>query len=218
MNDSRPVLIDVAIVDDSELVRAGLRALLSTEPRFRIVGEATTVKAAIELVLLKSPDVVLVDIRLPDGTGFEVCAKTLQASSRTRILFLTSAMEDRFVKEAIRLGSNGYLLKEIDGRALIQAIVDVASGKSILDPNITARVMSMMRETGSEAQLASLSFQEKRVIALIAQGKTNKEAAFELKLSEKTVKNYLSNAYEKLNVTRRSHAAALFVQSSMNQI
>lgn len=218
MNTSQPTTINVAIVDDSELVRAGLRALLSTDLTLRIVGEASTVKTAIELVSLKPPDVILVDIRLPDGTGFDVCAKVREISSTTRILFLTSVMEDGFVKEAIRVGGSGYLLKEIDGHALIHAIADVAAGKSILDPHIAARVMTMMRDRDNVAPLTSLSPQERRVIALIARGKTNKEAAAELNLSEKTVKNYLSNAYEKLNVTRRSHAAALFAQTSLDEI
>jgi two-component system response regulator DevR len=214
MNKPNPKPVRVLLVDDSELVRAGLRALLSAEPRLSLVGEAGNVAGAVEASLLHKPDVVLLDIRLPDGTGFEACRRILQRLPETRVLVLTSVVDDNLVDEAIRAGTHGYLLKEINARGLVQAIFDVAEGKSILDPAITARVLQLVRSgPGSPAaNLASLSTQEQRVLACIAQGKTNKEAGAELNLSEKTVKNYLGNIFEKLHVTRRAQAAALYAQ------
>jgi two-component system response regulator DevR len=214
MTKPNPKPVRVLLVDDSELVRAGLRALLSAESRLSLVGEAANVAGAVEASLQFKPDVVLMDIRLPDGTGFDACRRILQRQPDTRVLILTSVVDDNLVDEAIRAGTHGYLLKEINSRGLIQAIVDVAEGKSILDPAITARVLQLVRSgPGSPAaNLASLSTQEQRVLACIAQGKTNKEAGAELNLSEKTVKNYLGNIFEKLHVTRRAQAAALYAQ------
>ena len=204
------------IVDDSELVRTGLRTLLGTESAIQIVGEAENVANAVANAKRLKPEIVLMDIRLPDGSGFDACRQILQVLPETRVLFLTSVVDDHLVDEAIRAGGHGYLLKEINGRALLQAIFDVAAGKSILDPAVTARVMKLLK-TGSSQQnhlLDSLSPQERRVLALIAEGKTNKEVGMEMTLSEKTVKNYLANIFDKLNVTRRSHAAALYAQTS----
>lgn len=213
----KPSRIRLALVDDSEVVRAGLRALLSTDARIEIVGEAGTAAAGVELCGRIQPEIVLLDIRLPDGTGFDVCRAVLQKQPELRVLMLTSMVDDTLVDEAIRSGAHGYLLKEVNGRELVQAIVDVAAGKSILDPAVTARVMRLLKAGNSagspeQAALASLSPQEKRVLALIAEGRTNKEVGSELGLSEKTVKNYLSNIFSKLHVTRRAQAAALFAQ------
>lgn len=181
----------IALVDDSEVVRLGLRALLGADRSLEIVGEAGTVAAGVELVARLTPDVVLLDIRLPDGTGFDACRQILQRSPATRVLILTSVADDTLVDDAIRAGAHGYLLKEIDGRGLVQAIRDVAAGKSILDPAVTARVMQFMKSGGPAADaIALLSPQEKRVLANIAEGCTNKEVAVRLNLSEKTVKNY----------------------------
>jgi two-component system, NarL family, response regulator DevR len=130
------------------------------------------------------------------------------------VLFLTSVVDDALIDEAIRTGAHGYLLKEIDARGLVQAILDVGAGKSILDPAVTARVLQLARGGGAADPLAKLSAQERRVLALISEGKINKEVATELGLSEKTVKNYLSNIFEKLQVSRRAQAAALYAQDS----
>jgi two-component system response regulator DevR len=214
MTKPNPKPVRVLLVDDSELVRAGLRTLLSAEARLSLVGEAGNVAGAVEASLLHKPDVVLLDIRLPDGTGFDACRRILQRLPETRVLVLTSVVDDNLVDEAIRAGTHGYLLKEINARGLVQAILDVAEGKSILDPAITARVLQLVRSGSAShgANLASLSTQEQRVLACIANGKTNKEAGAELGLSEKTVKNYLGNIFEKLHVTRRAQAAALYAQ------
>ena len=211
-----PKRLRLVLVDDSQVVRIGLRALLSTEPRVEIVGEASSVGTAVETCLRLKPEVVLLDIRLPDGTGFDACRQILAKLPETRVLVLTSVADETLVDEAIRSGAHGYLLKEIDGRGLLQAIFDVAEGKSILDPAVTARVIQLIKSgsTASRDALAVLSPQERKVLALIAEGQTNKEVANQLGLAEKTVKNYLSNIFEKLHVSRRSQAAAMFVRES----
>jgi len=205
--------IRIVLVDDSEVVRMGLRALLGGEPSLEIAGEAGSVTAGVDLCALVRPAVALLDIRLPDGTGLDACRQILKRLPETRVLILTSVADNALVDEAIRAGAHGYLLKEIDGRGLIQAIRDVAAGKSILDPAITARVMQLVKTGGAAPDpLAVLSPQERRVLALIAEGCTNKEVGVRLGLSEKTVKNYLSTVFEKLHVSRRAEAAALFAQ------
>jgi two-component system response regulator DevR len=205
--------IRLVLVDDSEVVRVGLRALLGTSPAIEVAGEAGGVAAGVELCTRVRPDVALLDIRLPDGTGLDACRQVLKKLPDTRVLILTSVADDALVDEAIRAGAHGYLLKEVDGRGLVQAIQDVAAGKSILDPAITARVLQLVKSgTSGHDALASLSPQEKRVLALIAEGCTNKEVAVQLGLSEKTVKNYLSTVFEKLHVSRRAEAAVIYAQ------
>jgi two-component system, NarL family, response regulator DevR len=208
--------IRLVLVDDSQVVRMGLRSLITTEPRVELIGEAGTVASAVETCARLKPDVVLLDIRLPDGTGFDACRQILAKLPDTRVLVLTSVADETLVDEAIRAGAHGYLLKEIDGRGLLQAVFDVAEGKSILDPAVTARVIQLVKggSSASRDALAVLSPQERKVLALIAEGQTNKEVASALGLAEKTVKNYLSNIFEKLHVSRRSQAAAMFVRES----
>ncbi len=203
------------IVDDSEVVRTGLRTLLGTEPAIEVVGEAATVASGVEAAFRLKPDVILLDIRLPDGTGIDACRQILKRTADARVLILTSVIDDTIVDEAIRAGAHGYLLKEIDGRGLVTAIRDVAAGRSILDPAITARVMQRVKTggTGRDA-FGTLSPQEKRVLALIAEGCTNKEVGVKLGLSEKTVKNYLSTVFEKLHVSRRAEAAVIYAQEA----
>ncbi len=212
---STPPPIRLALVDDSELVRLGLRTLLEDAPGIRLVGEAGTAEAALTLCARERPDVVLLDIRLPDGNGIEVCRRLRQQLPATRVIFLTSAGDGQTVDTAIRAGAHGYLLKEVDGRGLVDAVRAVAAGRSILDPAITASVLQRARgddpPATSRPALDTLSGQERRVLTLVAQGRTNKEAAVELGLSEKTVKNYLSTAFSKLHVSRRAEAAAIFV-------
>jgi two-component system response regulator DevR len=205
--------VRLVLVDDSEVVRMGLRALLGTDPSLEIVGEAGNVATGVQTCLRLRPDVALLDIRLPDGTGFDVCRQILKSLPAVRVLILTSVTDETLVDEAIRAGAHGSLLKEIDGRGLVQAIHDVAAGKSILDPAVTARVMQFVRSAGAaDRTLTSLSAQEKRVLALIAEGLTNKEVAVQLGLSDKTVKNYLSTIFEKLHVSRRAEAAVIYAQ------
>jgi len=159
---------------------------------------------------------VLLDIRLPDGNGFDACRQLRKLGQESRVLILTSYADDETIFESLAAGADGYLLKEIDAAALLSAVENVAAGNSILDPVITRRVLSRVRlpahdpDCGNKLNL--LSAQERRVLALVARGKTNKEIAAEMGLSDKTVKNYLSNTLDKLKVSRRSHAAAVFVQ------
>ncbi|MFH1496918.1 MAG: response regulator transcription factor [Verrucomicrobiota bacterium] len=210
--------IGVLLVDDSALVRQGIKAVFQTghaAPDIEIVGEAANVADAITSAQQLRPDVVLLDIRLPDGTGFTACREILKARPETRVLILTSFINDNFIYDAITSGAQGYLMKEIDPQGLIQSVQDIAAGKSILSPDIMAGVMRMVRDGGpqEDKQLASLSPQERRVLALVAEGKTNKEIGVALDLSDNTIKNYLVNVFEKLNVKRRSHAAALYIQA-----
>jgi two-component system, NarL family, response regulator DevR len=213
MNASAKPRIRLALVDDSEVVRLGLRSLLShPETGIEVIGEGGTVATGVAMCVRVRPEVVLLDINLPDGTGLDACRQILRQLPETRVLMLTSVATDALVDDAIRAGAHGYLLKEIDGRGLVQAIHDVAAGKSILDPAITARLMQLLKSGGANRALDGLSPQEKRVLALIADGCTNKEVAAQLNLSEKTVKNYLSTIFEKLNVSRRSEAAVMYAQ------
>jgi DNA-binding NarL/FixJ family response regulator len=212
--DAEPIRL--LLVDDHEVVRVGLRTLLRRATRLQIVGEAkTAASAVVEAVRLK-PDVVLMDLRLPDGNGIEACREIRTHCPKARVLFLTSYSDDDAVRSTIFAGASGYLLKEVDGEALIRAIESVAEGRSILDSAVTDRVFEQIKSVSHAAGSGKsevLSPQEQRVLALVAEGKTNKEIAAALGLSDKTVKNYLSNIFHKLQVSRRSQAAALFVQN-----
>lgn len=205
--------IRVLLVDDSEMVRTGQRTLLAAEPSIEVVGEAATVATGIETSANLRPDVVLLDIRLPDGNGIDACRQILKRTPDTRVLMVTSVIDDTVVDDAIRAGAHGYLLKEIDGRGLVNAIRDVAGGKSILDPAITARVIQLLKTSGpGRDPLAVLAPQERRILALIAEGCTNKEVGARLEISEKTVRNAISVIFEKLHVTRRAEAAAIWAR------
>ena len=210
--------IRILLVDDSELVRRGIKTVLSTEsdPPMQVVAEAGNVAQAVSECLRVKPDVVLLDIRLPDGSGFDACRQILQKLPETRVVVLTSYSNDNFVYEAVTSGAQGYLMKEIDPAGLIQALQDVAAGRSILDPDATTRVLRLLRGGSGEqgTDLSILSTQERRVLALVADGLTNKQVGEQLGLSENTVKNYLVNVFEKLQVKRRAQAAAIFVQQS----
>lgn len=207
--------IRVVLVDDHQMVRVGLKTLLEGFPQMQIVGEAATAAEALEVVSQSKPDVVLLDIRLPDGSGLDVCRQLRKAQRGVRVLMLTSYYTDDMVMDAIEAGAEGYLLKEINADFLVRSIQEVLEGKSILDPAVTRKVIDRVRDRKSDDNKPSLDLlspQERRVIALVAEGKTNKEIGAELNLSDKTVKNYLSNLMEKLNFTRRSQAAVFYAQ------
>jgi DNA-binding NarL/FixJ family response regulator len=213
--EAKPVRL--LIVDDHKVVRLGLNTLLSRHRGIEVVGESGTVAAAVEETARLLPNVVLMDVRLPDGNGFEACRQIRKSHPETRVLFLTSFADEEIVLESIDAGGDGYLLKEIDEENLVRAIINVASGQSILDPAVTRRVLERVKNPDAIAgkdKFETLSPQERRVLALVAEGKTNKEIGSALGLSDKTVKNYLSNILEKLQLTRRSQAAAFFVQHS----
>lgn len=212
--------IRLMLVDDHEVVRLGLRALFKQTGKVDVVAEAGTVADAIEQAAKHRPDLVLMDLRLPDGTGLDACRDILSANPGTRVLFLTSHSDEEAVTSTILAGAAGYLLKEIGSKALIHAIETVYSGESILDPKVTRAVLNRMSllATGAVTRRApdeKLSPQERRILGLVVEGKTNKEIAKALDLSDKTVKNYLSNAFQKLNVRRRSQAAALFERDKL---
>ncbi len=207
--------IRVLIVEDHAVVRVGLRTILSQNPRLEMVGEAGTgAEARAEAVRLQ-PKVVLMDLRLPDGNGVEVCRDILETLPSTRVLFLTSYRDDDSMLAAVLAGASGYLLKEVGPERLIQAVEMVAEGHSILDQNAMTRIQSWVQGQGTPPPSTKgwdLSAQQFRVVQLVAEGKTNKEIAGVLGLSEKTVRNYLSTIFEKLQITRRSQAAAMFSQ------
>lgn len=210
----------ILLVDDSELVRRGIKTVLTahaSERVLEIVGEAATAADAVALARSLHPDIVLLDIRLPDGSGLDVCREIIRERAETNVIILTSFSNDTYVYDAIIAGARGYLMKEIDPAGLVQALYDVADGRSILDPDATARVLRLLREGGMNeptSDLSILSAQERRVLALVADGLTNKQVGEQLTLSENTVKNYLVNVFEKLQVKRRAQAAALYVQQT----
>jgi len=217
MSDSRSS-IRVLLVDDSVLVREGLRAVLASHGSKRgisVVGEAGTVAHGIAESKRLAPDLVLLDIRLPDGSGLAACQEILRANPTTRVLVLTSVASDELIHQAVLAGAQGYLMKEIDPEGLVAAITDAAAGKSVLTPEITERLVHLLRlSRGTPAMggLGSLSPQERKVLELVAEGLTNKEVADRLNLSDNTVKNYLVSVFEKLQVKRRSQAAAIYAQ------
>ena len=205
--------IRLLMIDDSPLIRAGLRAVLEDQPAVTIVGEAGTAAEGLAAVSLLRPDVVLLDLRLPDKPGFAACREILQERPETRVIILTSATEERNVHEAIAVGAHGYLLKENDGASLVAAITRVAAGHSVLDPSLSDQLLNLMKHSAEPAdRLTLLSPQESRVLSLVAGGLTNKEIAARMGLAEKTVKNYLRSVFEKLQVNRRSQAASLYIR------
>ncbi len=217
MSGAAPSPIRLLIVDDSPLIRAGLRAVLEGNRELAIVGEAGTAADGLAAVLADRPDVVLLDLRLPDQSGLQACREILRRRPETRILILTSSADERNVHEAIALGAAGYLLKESDGAALGAAVKRAAEGHSVIDPTLADQVLNLMRRPPVPAaaeRLAVLSGQERRVLALLAEGLTNKQIGDQLHLTEKTVKNYLATVFDKLHVSRRAQAAALYAQET----
>lgn len=209
--------IRVLVVDDSALVREGLRAVLASHGGaipIQVVGEAASASEGVLAARELKPSVVLLDIRLPDGSGLKACEEICRAQPAPQVLILTSVATDELIRDAIAAGAQGYLMKEIDPGLLVRSIADAAEGKAVLTPEITARVRRLLRDPGLEGEtgLGILSPQERRVLALIAEGRTNKEIGFALELSEKTVKNYLSRVFEKLDVSRRAQAAVVYTQ------
>jgi two-component system, NarL family, response regulator DevR len=208
--------IRLVIVDDHEVVRIGLCAVLNLTPGMKVVGQGMQMKDATKLCFRLKPDLVLLDIRLPDGSGVDAAREILAKCPGTHVLFLTSFADEHTVLEAILSGAHGYLLKDIASRALIRAIRSVAAGQVHIDPRLTGHrlgwLKNMYREPG-HSKRPLLSPQEQRLLPLVARGFTNKEIAQDLHLSEKTVKNYLANIYTKLNIGRRSQIAALYAGS-----
>jgi len=203
--------IRVFLLDDHEVVRRGVHELLSIEDDIEIVGEAGTAAEALARVPATRPDVAVLDVRLPDGSGVEVCREIRSHRPEIRCLMLTSFSDDEALFDAIMAGASGYVLKAIRGTDLVSAVRDVAAGKSLLDPVATGRVLDRLREGGGGRQderLSGLTPQERRILDLIGEGMTNRQIGNQLHLAEKTVKNYVSSLLSKLGMARRTQAAA----------
>ena len=199
------------VVDDHEVVRQGLVAMLERRPNFQVVAEAGTVAEAIEAARRFQPELVVMDVRLPDGSGIEACREIRAELPETRVVMLTSYPDEEAVFSAIVAGASGYLLKQVRGRDLVAALEAVGRGESLLDPAVTEKVLERVRRIasgGATDELAQLTSQEQKILLLVAEGKTNKEIAAEVFLSDKTVKNYVSSILSKLNLERRAQAAA----------
>lgn len=199
----------VLIVDDHDIVRRGLATLISRQDGLEVVGEAGTAAEAVEKARSLAPDVVVLDIRLPDGSGIEACREIRDSNPDVRVLMLTSYSDEEAIMGSIMAGASGYLLKEIRSAEIVAAVHRVGNGQSLLDPAVTASVLERVRRgSGGDDKWAQLTGQEQRILELISEGQTNREIAGVLSLSDKTVKNYVSTILGKLEVARRSQAAA----------
>jgi DNA-binding NarL/FixJ family response regulator len=208
-------LIRLLLVDDHEVVRLGLRALFNRTATIQVVGEAGTMESAVAEAIRLKPDVILMDVRLPDGDGIEACRDIHSSCPDIRVLFLTSFSDEAAVLSTVFAGAAGFLLKEIGGDALVRAVESVAKGQSIFDSSAVQRMIDQIQPHAADAQPSpddALSARDERILSLVAEGKTNKEIAAELGLSDKTIKNLLSVIFQKLQISRRSKAAALFVK------
>ena len=215
MSAAKAKPIRLLLVDDHQVVRVGLRTVLHNNQGIIVVGEAESKTGAVRAAKRLKPDIVLMDVRLPDGSGVEAAREILARSPTTGILFLTSYAENDSALAAVLAGAHGYVLKDIDAGLLIRSIHAVSNGQSILDPALTQRAIERIKagpvQTGP-ARERSLAPQEERVLALVADGLTNKEIAAALQLSDKTVKNYLANVFQKLHISRRAQAATFFAK------
>jgi DNA-binding NarL/FixJ family response regulator len=199
----------ILLCDDHEVVREGLRGLISRQESMSVVGEASTVAEVVEAAARTKPDVVIMDVRLPDGSGVEACRTIRETRPETKVIMLTSYADDEALFASIIAGASGYLLKQTRGQAVVDAVIAVASGRSLLDPDVTGKVLERVRQgRGDDPALASLTEQERKVLAGLAEGHTNREISEVLFLSEKTVKNYVSRILDKLGLSRRAEAAA----------
>jgi two-component system, NarL family, response regulator DevR len=208
------------VVDDHEVVRQGLVSLLDRRSGFEVVAQAGSVAESIAQAARFEPDLVIMDVRLPDGSGIEACREIRAARPETRVVMLTSYPDEEAVLSAIIAGASGYLLKQIRGRELVSALEAVGRGESLLDPAVTEKVLERVRRLASGSandELADLTAQERKILLLVADGKTNKEIASEVFLSDKTVKNYVSSILSKLNLQRRAQAAAFVAKRHLGR-
>lgn len=210
----------ILIVDDHEVVRLGLRTLLSNQPDFVVVDEASSADQAVEKAKMHHPDVVVMDIRLPGKNGIEACREIREQFKDVQVIMLTSYAEDEMLFDAISAGAAGYVLKQGGGDDLVRAVRRVAEGDALLDPSVTQRVLARVRQATRQEQAAAfkdLTEQELRVLGLVSYGYTNKEIAKELFLGEGTVRNYVSSILSKLNLTNRAEAAAYAVRHNLHE-
>ena len=213
-------VLRLLVVDDHEVVRQGLVALLDRRAGFEVVAEAGTVAESVEAARRHKPDIVIMDVRLPDGSGIEACREIRSELPATRIVMLTSYPDEEAVLSAIVAGAAGYLLKQIRARDLVVALEAVGRGESLLDPAVTEKVLERVRRIASGSytdEFAQLTAQEKKILMLVAEGQTNKEIAAEVFLSDKTVKNYVSSILSKLNLERRAQAAAFVAKHPLDR-
>ncbi len=211
----------VLLVDDHEVVRLGLRALLERYPHLQVVGEAATAEEAVAETERKRPDVVVMDVRLPGRSGVDACREIRARWPDTRVIMLTSYEDDQALFEAIAAGASGYVLKQIGSEALAQAIETVGKGEALLDPAVTERVLQRLREGSREhyrQAFAGLTEQEVRILAGVARGLSNKEIAYRLGLREKTVRNYVSAILGKLGLSSRVQAATYALEHRIGEI
>jgi DNA-binding NarL/FixJ family response regulator len=200
--------VRVFLLDDHEVVRRGLRELIEADGGLEVVGEAATAEQALTRIPPTKPDVAVLDVRLPDGDGIEVCREVRSRHPETKCLVLTSFTDDKALLEAILAGASGYIAKEIKGTDIVDAVRRVADGQSLLEPAIVGRAREHFRaEETEDERIARLSRQERTILQLIADGLTNRQIAHELNLAEKTVKNYVSNLLAKMGMERRTQAA-----------
>ncbi len=215
MSGVNQLTMKILLVDDHEVVRLGLKALLSRNPQFQVVAEAGNATEALDRVARYKPDVVVMDIRLPGKSGIEATREIVAQYPETKVIMLTSYAEDELLFDAIAAGASGYVLKQIGSGELVRALETIGRGESLLDPSLMQKVFQRVREASRKAEdeaFASLSDQELKILALVAKGKTNKEIADTVFLSEKTVRNYVSSILSKLHLSTRSEAAAYAVQ------
>ena len=204
-------VLKVMLVDDHEVVRQGLRALLEAEDDIEVVAEADNGPIAVSIASANQPDVIVMDVRMPGGSGVEACRAIRDERPDAQVIMLTSFSDDEALFNSIMAGAAGFVLKQIRGRDLVDAIRTVGGGKSLLDPDVTKRVLERLRKSKfdeRDSKLARLSPQEERVLDMIGEGLTNREIAEQIHLSDKTVKNYVSSILQKLEVARRAEAAA----------
>ena len=204
--------LKILIVDDHDIVRKGLAMLVSRQEDLSVVAEAGTVAEAVANAREFVPHVVVMDIRLPDGSGIEACREIRDENADIKVLMLTSYSDEEAVLGSIMAGASGYLLKEIRSQEIVEAIRRVGAGQSLLDPSVTASVLERVRRGKEEDVMTQLTEQEQKILELIAEGQTNREIAGQINLSDKTVKNYVSNILGKLEVSRRSQAAAFLAE------
>jgi len=210
----------ILLVDDHEVVRIGLKSLLERHPQFTVVGEAGSAREALEQVANLKPEVVIMDIRLPGTSGIEACEEIVTKFPGTKVIMLTSYAEDEMLFSAIRAGASGYILKQIGSDDLVKALEAVSRGEALLDPAVTQRVFQEVRRAVKEEEasaFAHLSQQEKHVLLLVSEGKTNREIAKSLFLGEGTVRNYVSSILSKLGVNNRAEAAAYAVEHNLRE-
>ena len=207
-------MIRVFLVDDHELVRRGIAALLTAEPDIEVVGEAATAAQARGRILATRPDVAILDVRLPDGSGIDVCRDVRSQNPDVKCLILTGYDDDEAIYAAVLAGAAGYVIKDVQGSGLIDSLRKVADGTKLIHPSMSGRVVQRITDTHqADPRLESLSTREREILPLIAEGLTNREIGERLGLAEKTVKNYISGLLSKLGLQRRTQAAVLHLEN-----